>query len=96
MFKIVWLRDGGLPHDIANADSTRRNLRFSLEWPSRDRASGFANRAVADRERDSLGRCRMLRRPWRAESIAVGPGGGAHRPRSERAPRFGLASKVGR
>lgn len=36
MFKIVWLRDGGRPHDIgANADSTRRNLRFSREWPRR-------------------------------------------------------------
>jgi DNA-binding transcriptional regulator YiaG len=83
MFKIVWLRDGGRPHDIgANADSTRRNLRFSREWPRRiERASGFANRAVAHQERDSLARCRMPRRPWRAESIAAGPGGGARLPR---------------
>jgi hypothetical protein len=83
MFKIVWLRDGGRPHDIgANADATRRNLRFSREWPRRiERASGFANRAVAHRERDSLARCRIPRRPWRAESIAAGPGGGARLPR---------------
>ena len=96
MFKIVWLRDGGRPHDIgANADSTRRNLRFSREWPRRiERASGFANRAVAHRERDSLARCRMPRRPWRAESIAAGPGGGARLPRGGHGEDGPLALRI--
>lgn len=96
MFKIVWLRDGGRPHDIgANADSTRRNLRFSREWRRRiERASGFVNRAVTHRERASLARCRMPRRPWRAESIAAGPGGGARLPRGGHGEDGPLALRI--
>jgi len=96
MFKIVWLRDSGRPHGIGtNADSTRRNVRFSREWPRRiERASRFANRAVAHRETDSLAKCRMLRRPWRAESIAAGPGGGSRLPRGGHGEDGPLALRI--
>jgi DNA-binding transcriptional regulator YiaG len=96
MFKIVWLRDSCRPHGIgANADAPRRNLMFSHEWPRRiERASGFANRAVAHRERDSLARCRMPRRPWHAESIAAGRGGGSRLPRGGHGEDGPLALRV--